>query len=142
MSAIRPHGPRSLRHMSYTDAIRGAEIYNFYQNCVLEQTTETDTVLAIKVKPLGALDPSEANMMQYTARNGILAPNVRGVYDIVTAKPIARVLVSERVPGAPLADVWLDMNDAEKPNVEDHLRTQLARMRAYKLWAVCRRKGI
>ncbi|CRK33079.1 hypothetical protein BN1708_006023 [Verticillium longisporum] len=130
MSAIPPHEPRSLRHMSYTDAVCGTEIYNFYGNRVLEQTTATGAVLAIKVKPLGALDPSEADMMQYAATNGILAPNVRGVYDIVTTKPIARVLVSERVPGVPLADVWLDMNDADKSNVKDQLRTPLAHMRA------------
>ncbi|CRK15543.1 hypothetical protein BN1723_010703 [Verticillium longisporum] len=112
MSAIPPHEPRSLRHMSYTDAVCGTEIYNFYGNRALEHTTATGTVLAIKVKPLSALDPSEADMMQYAATKGILAPNIRGVYDIVTTKPIARVLVSERVPGVPLVDVWLDMEYA------------------------------
>lgn len=98
--------------MSYTDAVCGTEIYNFYGNRALEHTTATGTVLAIKVKPLSALDPSEADMMQYAATKGILAPNIRGVYDIVTTKPIARVHVSERVPGVPLADVWLDMEYA------------------------------
>lgn len=117
-------------HITYPDAAHGKEIYNFFGNRVLEHTTPTGAILAIKVKPPTALDRSEADMMQYAATNHVLAPNVRGVYDIVTTKPIARVLVSERVPGVPLADIWTDLTDAEKSGLKAQIRAQLARMRA------------
>ncbi|KAF4467402.1 hypothetical protein FALBO_5727 [Fusarium albosuccineum] len=104
----------SLRKMSYLDAAYGKEIYNFFGNRVLEHTTSTGAVLAIKVKPLEGMDRSEADMMQYAATNGILAPNVRGVYEVVTSEPIARVLVSERVPGESLDGVWPNLTEIQR----------------------------
>ena len=37
--------------------------------------------------------------MHYGAENDVLAPRVRGVYDIIVEKPFATVLASECVPG-------------------------------------------
>jgi aminoglycoside phosphotransferase len=121
---------QTLREMGFPDAAEGKEIYNYFGNRVLEHTTSTGAVLAVKVKPPNAMDRSEADMMQYAATNSILAPKVRGVYDIITKKPIARVMVSERVPGVPLADVWLTLSAADQSAIKTQLRAQLARMRA------------
>ncbi|KAI8945748.1 kinase-like domain-containing protein [Xylaria longipes] len=122
-------GLPSIRRMTYVDAVQGKDIYNFFGNRVVEHVTPAGDVLAIKVKPPDALDRSEGDMMQYAASHGILAPRVRGVYDIIASRPIARVLVSELVQGAPLADIWEDLDDAQKSDIKDQLRAQLASMR-------------
>lgn len=119
----------SLRPMTYADAVHGKEIYNFFGNRVLGHTTSTGAVLAIKVKPPEAMDRSEGDMMHYAATKGILAPSVRGVYDIVTSKPIARVLISERVLGVSLDEAWPDLTDFQKENIKEQLRAQLSQMR-------------
>ncbi|KAK4171549.1 putative phosphotransferase [Triangularia setosa] len=121
-----------LSHMRYQDAVQGKEIYNVFGNRVIETSTPCGTVLAVKVKPTQSFDRSEAEMMQYAASNGVLAPNVRGVYDIITYMPLARVMVSELVPGVSLDQVWHDMTDVQQSSIKDQLRAQLARMRACK----------
>jgi hypothetical protein len=50
-------------------------------------------------------------MMHYAATHGVLAPKVRCVYDVVTKRSLARVLVSDRVPGVALSGVWKDLSD-------------------------------
>ena len=106
---------KSLGRMGYLDAVEGKEIFNSFGNRVVEHVTATGKALAIKVKPPRAMDRSEGDMMHYAATHGVLAPRVRGVYDIVGAKgPLARVLISEMVPGEPLADVWEDLDEAQK----------------------------
>ena len=120
----------SLRRMDYVDAVQGRDIYYFFGNRVVEHVTAAGNALAIKILPTDSLDRSEGDMMHYAATHGILAPRVRGVYDIVTTKPLARVLVSELVPGVPLVNVWVDLNEAQKANIKDQLRTQITRMRA------------
>ncbi|KAM5353706.1 hypothetical protein ACJ41O_000356 [Fusarium nematophilum] len=122
--------PPSLRRMTYADATHGKEIYNFFGNRVLEHATSAGVLLAIKVKPPDAMDRTEGDMMGYAALNGILAPKVPGVYDITTSRPLARVMVSERVPGVPLAEVWEDLTDAQKSSIKDQLRAQVKKMRA------------
>lgn len=66
--------------------------------------------------------------MHYAATHGVLSPRVRGVYDVQT-KPRARVMVSDRVPGVPLVDIWEDATKAQRAIYKDQLRVQLARMR-------------
>jgi len=116
--------------MGFVEAVCGKEIYNFFNNRIIEHTASTGDVLAVKVRMPATMEWSEADTVQYAAANGVLAPNVRGIYDIVTRKPIARVLVTERVPGVPLASIWLDLDEAQKASFKDQLRAQLARMRA------------
>ncbi|AEO71913.1 a1b06420-3d77-47e5-895c-ec42ad4299af [Thermothielavioides terrestris] len=120
----------ALRHMSYLNAGEGKEIHNFFGNRVLEHTTSTGAVLAIKVKPPEGLDRSEGDMMHYAATHGVLAPKVQGVYDIITKKLLARAIVSELVRGVPLVDVWMELSDAQKSSIKDQLRTQLSKMRS------------
>lgn len=70
--------------------------------------------------------------MHYAATHGVCAPKVLGLYDIKTTKPsktVATTLVSERVPGLPLEDVWLDLSVAEQSSVKAQLRVQFERMR-------------
>ncbi|KAK0744649.1 kinase-like domain-containing protein [Apiosordaria backusii] len=119
-----------LSRMRYPDAVQGKEIYNVFGNRVIETTTPSGVVLAVKVKPPQSFDRSEAEMMQYAASNGVLTPNVRGVYEIITHMPLARVMVSELVPGVSLDQVWHDMTAAQQSSIKDQLRTQLARMRS------------
>ncbi|KAH9904403.1 protein kinase-like domain-containing protein [Xylariomycetidae sp. FL2044] len=118
------------RRIDYADAVQGHEVYNFFGNRVIKHTTSSGQTLAIKVKPPHALDSSEGDMMHYAATNGVLAPRVRGTYYIVAKRPIARVLVSEYIPGVPLADVWEDLGEAQKSDIKAQLRTQLGYMRA------------
>ncbi|KAK4201361.1 putative phosphotransferase [Triangularia verruculosa] len=121
-----------LSRMRYPDAVQGKELYNFFGNRVIETTTPSGVVLAVKVKPPQSFHRSEAEMMQYAASNGVLAPNVRGVYDIITHMPLARVMVSELVPGVSLDQIWHDMTDAEQSSIKKQLRTQFERMRTCK----------
>lgn len=71
--------------------------------------------------------------MHYAATNGVLAPKILGFYNILNTtaeKPLATAMVSERVPGVPLVNLWLDLSEAEQTSIKDQLRTQLARMRS------------
>ncbi|KAM0478856.1 hypothetical protein ACHAPX_004833 [Trichoderma viride] len=97
--------------ISYLDAVIGREIHNYWGNRVLEHTNSEGEPLALKVSDPEGLDRSQGEMMSYAAEHGVLAPKVFGTYDIVTKRPIARVMVSERVPGIPLVDVWRDMSE-------------------------------
>ncbi|KAF9781919.1 hypothetical protein IL306_012766 [Fusarium sp. DS 682] len=120
--------PKYLK-CKYLDAVNGKEIHNYWGNRVLEYTTSKGELLALKVSSPDGIDRSQADMMHYAATHGILAPKVRGVYDIVTNRPIARVMVSERVPGVPLVDVWQNMSQDEKSSIKEQLRKQIQRMR-------------
>ncbi|ROW02096.1 hypothetical protein VSDG_02367 [Cytospora chrysosperma] len=121
-----------LSRMGYLQAVDGKEIYNFFGGIVLEQHNTAGHVLAIKVRPPGGIQRSEADMMHYAATHGVRAPKVFGFYSIVTTEPgrsIATAMVSERVPGVPLADIWLDLSQAEQSSVKEQLRAEIARMR-------------
>ncbi|KAK4642857.1 hypothetical protein QC761_401200 [Podospora bellae-mahoneyi] len=122
----------NLKTMGYVDAVKGNEIYNFFGNRVIKTTTPSGVALAVKVKPPKGFDRSEADMMQYAATNGILAPNVRGVYDVIAHRLLARVMVSELVPGVSLDQAWHDLTPGEQSSIKEQLRTQLTRMRACK----------
>jgi hypothetical protein len=126
---------KTLAGMRYLDAVSGHEIYNYFGGRIIEHTTSQGDVLAIKVNSV--TDRSEGAMMHYAAtHNNIRAPRVRGIYDIITAtsgtktKRLARAMVSDRVPGVPLADVWQDMSAADQGVVKEQLRKQLTCMRA------------
>ncbi|KAI3401068.1 hypothetical protein diail_779 [Diaporthe ilicicola] len=118
----------TYRKMSYADAVIGHELHNFWGGKVIEHTTAAGEILALKVKTRSGLHRSEADLMHYAASHGVLAPKVRGVYDVQT-KPRARVMVSERVPGMPLAQIWETASESERASYKDQLRLQLKRMR-------------
>jgi aminoglycoside phosphotransferase len=120
--------PKYLK-CSYLDAVVGKEIHNYWGNRVLEHTNSHGEVLALKVSNPDGIDRAQADMMHYAATHGVLAPKVRGVYDIITRRPIARVMISERVPGEPLVDVWQNMSEAEQTSVKEQLRAQMRQMR-------------
>lgn len=125
-------GHPAPENMTYEEAVDGNEIYNFHGGRVVEYTTTAGRVLAIKQRGTRGLDRSEGAMMDHAARNGVLAPRVLGVYDIVTTsrrRPLARVMVSDRVPGESLKDVWHDLSAAQQASVKEQLRAQLACMR-------------
>ncbi|EFY91123.1 Phosphotransferase family protein [Metarhizium acridum CQMa 102] len=125
----------AVRSISYPDAVDKnlPELYYFMGIRVLEHTTSNGDVLALKVKSHDSLARSEADMMQFAATHGILAPKVRGCYDIVTMKPqrpLARVLVAERVPGESLDTVWDELSKLERESIKKQLREQFALMRS------------
>lgn len=68
-------------------------------------------------------------MMRYAATHGILAPRVRGIYDIMNPEVVYTVVVSERVPGVSLDTVWQDMSEAEHADIKRQLEEQFAKMR-------------
>lgn len=103
-------------------------IFDFFENRVLEHATSDGHVLAVKLKSVEGLD-SEGDMMHYAATHGVLAPQVRGVYDVVTKRPLARVLVSDRVAGVALSDVWKDLNHDQRASITEQLRAQITQMR-------------
>ncbi|KAH6623771.1 hypothetical protein F5144DRAFT_540264 [Chaetomium tenue] len=118
-----------LSRMRYPDAATGPELYNFFGGRVLEHTTSHGAILAIKINTV--TDRAEPAMMHYAATHGIRAPRVRGVYDVVAhTRRLARAMVSERVPGVPLAEVWLGMGEVDRGVVKEQLREQLAAMLA------------
>ncbi|KAI7770183.1 hypothetical protein LZL87_002554 [Fusarium oxysporum] len=112
--------PKYLK-CSYVGAVIGKEIHNYWGNRVLEHTNSSGEVLALKVSSPDGIDRSQADMMHYTATHGVLAPKVRGVYDIVTKRPVARVMVSEHVPGVPLVDVWQAMSEHMRTLVQPYI---------------------
>jgi aminoglycoside phosphotransferase len=116
------------KKMPYTDAVIGHELHNFFGGKVIEHVTAAGEVLALKVKTRSGLHRSEADLMHYAASHGVLAPKVRGVYDVQT-KPTARVMVSERVPGVPLVQIWQTASKSERASYKEQLRLQLKRMR-------------
>ncbi|EAQ83112.1 predicted protein [Chaetomium globosum CBS 148.51] len=106
-----------------------AGVSRFVTGRVLEHTTADGAILAIKVNTV--TDRSEPAMMHYAATHGVRTPRVRGVYDVVAhTRRLARAMVSERVPGVPLAEVWLGMGEVEREVVKEQLRGQLVAMRA------------
>ncbi|KAF5666403.1 hypothetical protein FHETE_6287 [Fusarium heterosporum] len=121
--------PLKYLECSYLDAVVGKEIHNYWGNRVLEHTTSNGDVLALKVSSPDGIDRSQADMMHYAATHGVLAPKVRGVYDIITKRPIARVMISERVPGVPLVDVWQNMSQTEQASIKEQLKVQIQQMR-------------
>lgn len=116
---------------TYQDAIIGTEIHNYFGNRVLEYTTSKGDTLALKVNTPDGIDRAEGEMANLAATNGILAPKCRGVYDIHghRKRPVARVMVSERIPGVPLAGVWRDLSESEQSAIKDQLREQIRLMR-------------
>nr|RBQ97259.1 hypothetical protein FVER53263_06747 [Fusarium verticillioides] len=120
--------PKYLK-CTYLDAVVGKVIHNYWGNRVLEHTNPHGEVLALKVSSPDGIDRSQADMMHYAATHGVLVPKVRGVYDIITKRPIARVMVSERVPGVPLVDIWQKLSQAEQSSIKEQLRDQINQMR-------------
>ncbi|KUI72247.1 Aminoglycoside 3'-phosphotransferase [Cytospora mali] len=123
-----------LRHLSYTEAVlQRTEIYNYFDGIVLEQITTAGTLVAVKVSDRGGIYRSEAEMMHYAATHGVRAPKVLGHYNIVTTrpkKPLAVAMVSDRVPGVPLVDVWLDLSSKEQQSsIKEQLQMEIGRMR-------------
>ena len=123
-----------LSAMTPLNAVQGSnELHNFLGARVLEHTTSTGRVLAIKANT--GVTRSEADMMHYAATHGVLAPRVHAVYDIIVVAsskrtPLMLAMVSERVPGVPLVDVWQGMSVADQAAVKEQLRVQLGSMRA------------
>ncbi|KAI0143097.1 kinase-like domain-containing protein [Xylariaceae sp. FL1272] len=120
----------SLRRMGYVDAVQGEDVYNYWGNRVVKHVTKSGRVLALKVKPVKSMDRSEGDMMHHAATNGVLAPRVRCIYDVIAREPLARVMISEFVEGEPLDQAWDGLSDEQKSNIKSQLREQLARMRA------------
>ncbi|KAF2217598.1 hypothetical protein CERZMDRAFT_55043 [Cercospora zeae-maydis SCOH1-5] len=126
--------------MDYPEAIvAGNDIYEYFGRRVVEHITQSGRALAIKlmVPPDDGDDydgnRSEAAMMHYAATQGVRAPKVLGVYDIVTtrpSKPIAVAMVSERASGARLSEIWKDLDSTTQESIKGQLREQLANMRA------------
>ncbi|GIZ43218.1 hypothetical protein CKM354_000645200 [Cercospora kikuchii] len=126
--------------MDYPDALipEASEIYEYFGRRVIEHITNSGRNLAIKLMlPPDGNDyddnRSEAAMMHYAATHGVQAPKVLGVYDIVTTcpdKPIAVAMVSERVPGTRLSDLWESLDKPTQQDIKVQFRQQLACMRA------------
>lgn len=71
--------------------------------------------------------------MHYAATHGVLAPKVRAVYDIHTVsstRPSASAMVSDRVPGDRLSEVWGDLSDEGRSSIVAQLRQQISNMRS------------
>lgn len=124
----KPRVRSKFKKMDYSDAVIGHEIHNYWGSKVIEHTTVSGDLLALKVRPIMGLHHSEADLTNYAATHGILAPKVQGVYDVQTDL-VARVMAMERVPGVPLSEVWESVTDAEKASYTEQLRIQIHRMR-------------
>lgn len=73
-------------------------------HAVYEHKTSDGTPQALKVRAAEFYSRSNADMMHYASTHGILAPEVRGVYDVYDKETLT-VVVSERVPGKTLDKV-------------------------------------
>ncbi|KAE8309745.1 kinase-like domain-containing protein [Aspergillus transmontanensis] len=114
---------KSPYKFSYTDAIQGKELYNYFGNRVLESRASSGRVVAVKVKPTEGFARSEADMMHYASQQpGILAPQVLGCYDV---DPEITVTVSDLVEGDSLDNVWHTMTKEEQKSIKEQLKEQL-----------------
>lgn len=112
--------------------------HQFYGDRVLKHDTRTGDKIAIKFERLyGGSDDdgiqTEADMMHYAATHGVLAPRVRAVYDIHTVsstRPSASVMVSDRLPGDRLSEVWAGLSDEGRSSIMAQLRDQISNMRS------------
>lgn len=130
---------RYLKRMPVPEAIQsdGKDIYNRLGGRVAEHATSDGRLLAIKLIPIprglpaeAELCKSEASMMQWAARHGVLAPAVHGVYDIVPwNEAMVAAMVSDRVTGVSLDKVWHRLSHVEQHDVKIQLRYHLWRMR-------------
>lgn len=121
-----------LRGIKYFTAVEGKSLCEGIAPLVVESTTAAGRVLAVKVSERGNIDKSEADMMQYAATHGIRAPKVLGWYEIHShrpTRPVGVALVSDKVPGVPLVDVWLDLSKETQSSITTQLRGELQRMR-------------
>ncbi|KAI9150446.1 WD40 repeat-like protein [Paramyrothecium foliicola] len=129
------HGPESpislpICAMGFCEAISGGTLLNkTVESRVLKHATTKGDKIAIKASTPHGMQRSEAAMMQYAAAHGILVPRVRGVYDVATTAPIATVMVSDLVPGRPLAEVWESLTASEQASIKHQLRQQIGLMR-------------
>lgn len=113
------------------------DIHQFYGDRVLKHDTASGDKLAIKFDQItagydGGIQ-TEADMMHYAATHGVLAPKVRAVYDIYRVsptKPVASAMVSDRLPGDRLSEVWADMSGEERKSIISQLREQISNMRS------------
>lgn len=115
------------------------ESHRFYGGRVLKHDTAAGDKIAIKFKRLygGNCDDdgiqTEADMMHYAATHGVLAPKVRAVYDIHTVSsigPSASAMISDRVTGDRLSEVWGDLSDEARSGIIAQLRQQISNMRS------------
>ncbi|KAG8157861.1 hypothetical protein KVR01_012133 [Diaporthe batatas] len=115
------------------------EVHQFYGHRVLKHDTASGDHLAIKfeelLSPAGDNDglQTEADMMHYAATHGVLAPKVRAVYNIHTTsstRPAASAMVSERLPGQRLSEVWAELSGEERKSIIAQLREQISNMRS------------
>ncbi|KFA66204.1 hypothetical protein S40285_05096 [Stachybotrys chlorohalonatus IBT 40285] len=120
--------PKYLK-FRYPEAVVGKEIHSYWGHRLLEHTTSKGEILALKIDSPDGMDRLQAAMMHYAATHGVLAPKVRGVCGVVTKRSIARVMVSERVPGVSLASIWRGMSQADQESIKPQLRAQLGHMR-------------
>lgn len=128
-----PSDPEELPYktMPYTAAVTGGheiQTYSKWGGKVMEHRSSAGAIVALKVRPKKFFHQSEANLMHYAATHAVKAPRVLGVYDIET-KPQARVMVSDRVPGRPLVELWQTATAVERASYKEQLREQIARMR-------------
>ena len=113
---------KQLEKMGILDAAEGKELYRFLESRVIEHTNSEGRVLAVKVGDV--VNRSESDMTHYAATHGVQAPCVHGCYDIINTrrKPIAKAMVSDRIPGVPLEDVWKCLSTAGRAAVTQQLR--------------------
>ena len=113
------------------------DVHQFYGGRVLKHDTPAGDRIAIKFKRLHRDSDdgiqTEADMMHYAATHGVLAPKVRAVYDIhkvSSTTPSASAMVTDRLPGDRLSEVWADLSDEERKTIVSQLREQIGNMRS------------
>ncbi|KAL5355011.1 kinase-like domain-containing protein [Aspergillus floccosus] len=101
--------------------IQGRELYNVYNDRVLESRPTNGRLVAVKIKSKDSFKRSEAQMMHYASENGIRAPRVLGCYNVA---PTLVVTISDRVSGQSLDQVWHTMDRARQEGIKRQLREE------------------
>lgn len=123
--------PHEWPQVEFEEAIVADTVLHTFASghSVYEHRTTDGTFLALKVRAAEFYERKNAEMMQYAATHGVIAPKVRGIYDVFDRGGTLRVVVSERVPGKTLDEVWQSMSESERKDVTNQLREQLELMR-------------
>lgn len=62
-----------IRRLDYSNMVEGKEIYNYFGGRVLEQTTTTGKVVAVKFRDPGTVDRSEAEMSKWLSSYNLIS---------------------------------------------------------------------
>ncbi|KAL1870096.1 hypothetical protein Plec18167_007614 [Paecilomyces lecythidis] len=111
---------------TYSGPLEGEVLDEFFGNRVIKAQNPDGQYVAIKLRPKSVFQQSEADMMDYANKCGILTPRVcecrpYGIDEVA--------MITDYIPGKSLGEVWGSLNDTERVSTKEQLKDQIRRFR-------------